>query len=171
MDITHAQLVPVPNPALEMKKHKSSKERESIFWRIISNLTFFNICSMKLAFRQKQESLLKKMCENTPQWRHSFFDKCEFWERRLNLLVSQIFYCDILKPLALVLLWKMQDVWVLQSVFFYVLVTWLTTYIWCDSLNATEEEPLNPCLMHSQTFVIVSPRSICMLANFSEAEF
>ena len=58
------------------------------------------------------------MYENTPQWRHSFFDKCEFWERRLNLLVSQIFYCDILKPLALVLLWKMQDVWVLQSVFF-----------------------------------------------------
>ena len=58
------------------------------------------------------------MYENIPQWRHSFFDKCEFWERRLNLLVSQIFYCDILKPLALVLLWKMQDVWVLQSVFF-----------------------------------------------------
>ena len=62
MDITHAQLVPVPNPALEMKKRKSSKERESIFWRIISN-----ICSMKLAFRRKQESLLKKMYENTPQ--------------------------------------------------------------------------------------------------------
>ena len=95
MDITHAQLLPVPNPALEMKKCKSSKERESIFWWIISNLTFFNICSMKLAFRRKQESLLKKMYENTPQWRHSFFDKCEFWERRLNLLVSQIFYCDI----------------------------------------------------------------------------
>ena len=66
MDITHAQLVPVPNPPLEMKKRKSSKERESIFWRIISNLTFFNICSMKLAFRRKQESLLKKMYENTP---------------------------------------------------------------------------------------------------------
>ena len=118
MDITHAQLVPVPNPALEMKKRKSFKERESIIWRIISNLTFFNICSMKLAFRRKQESLLKKMYENTPQWRHSFFDKCEFWEGTLNLLVSQIFYCDILKPLALVLLWKMQDVWVLKSVFF-----------------------------------------------------
>ena len=42
-------------------------------------------------------------------------------------------------------------------------------HIWCDSLNVTEEEPLN--LTHSQTFVIVSPRSICMLANFSEAEF
>ena len=165
MDITHAQLVPVPNPALEMKKRKSSKERESIFWRIISNLTFFNICSMKLAFRRKQESLLKKMYENTPQWHHSFFDKCEFWERTLNLLASQIFYCDILKPLALLLLWKMQDVWVLKSVFF------LCYYIWCDSLNVTEEEPLNPCLTHSQTFVIVSPRSICMLANFSEAEF
>ena len=41
----------------------------------------------------------------------------------------------------------------------------------CDSLNVTEEEPLNLCLTHSQTFVIVSPRSICMLANFSEAEF
>ena len=67
MDITHAQLVPVPNSPLEMKKRKSSKERESIFWRIISNLTFFNICSMKLAFRRKQESLLKKMYENTPQ--------------------------------------------------------------------------------------------------------
>ena len=170
MDITHAQLVPVPNPALEMKKRKSSKERESIFWRIISNLTFFNICSMKLAFRRKQESLLKKMYENTPQWRHSFFDKCEFWERTLNLLVSQIFYCDILKPLALVLLWKMQDVWVLQSVFF-LCSGHVTYHIWCDSLNVTEEEPLNLCLTHSQTFVIVSPRSICMLANFSEAEF
>ena len=32
------------------------------------------------------------------------------------------------KPLALVLLWKMQDVWVLKSDFFNVLVTWLTTY-------------------------------------------
>ena len=158
--------MPVPNPALEMKKRKSSKQRESIFWRIISNLTFFNICSMILAFRRKQESLLKKMYENTPQRRHSFFDKCEFWERTLNLLVSQIFYCDSLKPLALVLLWKMQDVWVLKSVFFYILVTWLTTYG-----VMTEEEPLNLCLTHSQTFVIVSPRSICMLANFSEAEF
>ena len=118
MDITHAQLVPVPNPALEMKKRKSFKERESIIWRIISNLTFFDICCMKLAFRRKQESLLKKIYENTPQWRHSFFDKCEFWERTLNLLVNQIFYCDILKPLALVLFWKMQDVWVLKSVFF-----------------------------------------------------
>ena len=47
----------------------------------------------------------------------------------------------------------------------------VTYDIWCDSLNVTEEEPLNPCLTHSQTFVIVSPRSICMLANFSEAEF
>ena len=47
----------------------------------------------------------------------------------------------------------------------------VTYHIWCDSLNLTEEEPLNLCLMHSQTFVIVSPRSICMLANFSEAEF
>ena len=120
MDIIHAQLVPVPNPALEMKKRKSSKERESIFWRIISNLTFFNICSMKLAFRRKQEGLLKKMYENTPQWHHSFFDKCKFWERTLNLLASQIFYCDILKPLALLLLWKKQDVWVLKSgVFFF----------------------------------------------------
>ena len=44
-------------------------------------------------------------------------------------------------------------------------------HIWCDSLNVTEEEPLSLCLTHSQTFVIVSPRSICMLANFSEAEF
>ena len=131
MDITHAQLVPVPNPALEMKKRKSSKERESIFWRIISNLTFFNICSMKLAFRRKQESLLKKMYENTPQWRHSFFDKCEFWERTLNLLVSQTFYCDILKPLALVLLWKMQDVWVLKSDFF-LYSGHVTYHIWCD---------------------------------------
>ena len=121
--------MPVPNPALEMKKRKSSKERESIFWRIISNLTFFNICSMKLAFRRKQESLLKKMYENTPQWHHSFFDKCEFWERTLNLLASQIFYCDILKPLALLLLWKMEDVCVLKSVFFFhILITWLTTY-------------------------------------------
>ena len=133
MDITHAQLLPVPNPALEMKKRKSSKERESIFWRIISNLTFFNICSMKLAFRRKQESLLKKMYENTPQWRHSFFDKCEFWERTLNLLVSQIFYYDILKPLALVLLWKMKDIWVLKSVFF-LYSGHVTYHIWCDSL-------------------------------------
>ena len=29
--------------------------------------------------RRKQESLLKNMYENTPQWRHSFFYKCEFW--------------------------------------------------------------------------------------------
>ena len=64
----------------------------------------------------------------------------------------------------------MQDVWVLKSVSF--LCSGHVTYdIWCDSLNVTEEEPLNPCLTHSQTFVIVSPRSICMLANFSEAEF
>ena len=171
MDIILAQLVPVPNPALEMKKRKSSKERESIFWRIISNLTFFNICSMKLAFRRKQESLLKKMYENTPQWRHSFFDKCEFWEGTLNLLVSQIFYCDILKPLALVLLWKMQDVWVLKSGWFFLCSGHVPYHIWCDSLNVTEEEPLHLCLTNSQTFVIVSPRSICMLANFSEAEF
>ena len=47
----------------------------------------------------------------------------------------------------------------------------VTYHIWCDSLNMTEEEPLNPCLTHSQIFVIVSPGSICMLANFSEAEF
>ena len=47
----------------------------------------------------------------------------------------------------------------------------VTYHIWCDSLNVTEEEPLNLCFTNSQTFVIVSPRSICMLANFSEAEF
>ena len=166
MDITHAQLLPVPNPALEMKKRKSSKKRESIFWRIISNLTFFNICSMKLAFRRKQESLLKKMYENTPQWRHSFFDKCEFWERRLNLLVSQIFYCDI--GIGFIV----KDARRLGFTECFFLCSGHVTYhIWCDSLNATEEEPLNLCLTHSQTFVIVSPRSICMLANFSEAEF
>ena len=60
------------------------------------------------------------MYENTPQWHHSFFDKCKFWERTLNLLASQIFYCDILKPLALLLLWKMEDVCVLKSVFFFI---------------------------------------------------
>ena len=86
--------------------------------------------------------------------------------------VSQIFYRDILKPLALVLLRKTQDVWVLKSVF--LCSGHVTYHIWCDSLNVTEEEPLNVCLRrltNSQTFVIVSSRSICMLANFSEAEF
>ena len=34
--------------------------------KFISNLTFFNICSMNLVFRRKQESQLKKMYENTP---------------------------------------------------------------------------------------------------------
>ena len=111
------------------------------------------------------------MYENTLQWRHSFFDKCEFWEGTLNLLVSQIFYCDILKPLALVLLWKMQDVWVLKSGWFFLCSGHVPYHMWCDSLNVTEEEPLHLCLTNSQTFVIVSPRSICMLANFSEAEF
>ena len=61
----------------------------------------------------------------------------------------------------------MQDVWVLKSVFFFI--------FWSRDLphnyGVTEEEPLNLCLTHSQTFVIVSPRSICILANFSEAEF
>ena len=146
MDITHAQLVLVPNPALEIKKRKSSKERESTFWRIISNLTFFNICSMTLAFRRKQESLLKKMYENTPQWRHSFFDKCEFWERTLNLLVNEIFYCDILKPLALVLLWKKQ--YYTFDAIRFLCSGHVTYHIWCDSLNVTEEEPLNLCLTY-----------------------
>ena len=49
----------------------------------------------------------------------------------------------------------MQDVWVLKSVFF-LFSGHVTYHIWCDSLNVTEEEPLNPCLTHSQTFVIVS---------------
>ena len=91
MDITHAQLVPVPNPA----SAKVQRKENPFLWRIISNLTFFNICSMKLAFRRKQESLLKKMYENTPQWHHSFFDKCEFWEGTLNLLGSQVFFFAI----------------------------------------------------------------------------
>ena len=48
----------------------------------------------------------------------------------------------------------------------------VTYHIWCDSWNVTEEEPSNLCLTNSQTFVIISPCSICqMLANFSEAEF
>ena len=41
MDITHAQLVPVPNPALEMKKRKSFKERESIFLASHKQFNFF----------------------------------------------------------------------------------------------------------------------------------
>ena len=50
MDITHAQLVPVPNPALEMKKRKSSKERESIFGRIIVQFVYWRIF-LKLNFK------------------------------------------------------------------------------------------------------------------------
>ena len=51
-----------------LSKFVDVKEKDiAIFWRIIGNLTLFNICSMKLAFRGKQESLLKKMYENIPQ--------------------------------------------------------------------------------------------------------
>ena len=65
------------------------------------------------------------MYENTPQWRHSFFDKCEFWERRLNLLVSQIFYCDI--GIGFIVK-DARRLGFTECFFFYVLVTWLTTY-------------------------------------------